>query len=121
MTVVQFPERDARALTERVSDEVRALMGRHRISQTDLAVWLGVNQTAISARLRGATEWKVSEIEKVAEGFGVHPSELMGGYATNPRPDGPGGGGLRIVRHRGLEPRTRWLGVFRPDLALCAA
>jgi transcriptional regulator with XRE-family HTH domain len=105
MTVIQFPV-DTRPLTSRVSDEVRALMGRHRITQRDLAVWMGLNQTAISARLRGATEWKVSEIERVADGFGVHPSELMGGHSTNPRPDGPDGG-IKIVRHQGLEPRTR--------------
>ena len=34
--------------------------------------------------------------------------------AGNPRPDGPDGGG--VVRHQGLEPRTRWFGVFGSDL-----
>jgi hypothetical protein len=92
-TVIQFPgDADDRPLTERVSQEVRALMGRHQVSQGRLAAWLGVNQTAVSARLRGATEWKVKEIERVAEGFAVHPASLMGGYAENPHPDGPDGG-----------------------------
>lgn len=84
--------RSAAPLTERVSEEVRALMGRHQISQGAVAQWLGVNQTAVSARLRGATEWKVSEIETVAAHFGVHPAVLMGVNAELPRPDGPDGG-----------------------------
>lgn len=92
-TVIQFPESNAgQPLNERVSREVRALMGRHEISQARLAAWLGVNQTAVSARLRGATEWKIKEIERVAEGFGVHPAALMGGYADSPHPGGPDGG-----------------------------
>ena len=99
--------RSAAPLTERVSEEVRALMGRHKVSQGVIAHWLGVNQTAVSARLRGTTGWKVSEIEAVAAGFGVHPAVLMGVNAELPRPDGPDGGEV-LVRHQGLEPRTRW-------------
>jgi len=92
-TVIQFPSSDDdRPLTERVSAEVRSLMGRHQVSQERLAQWLGLNQTAISARLRGVTEWKVKEIERIAEGFDVHPAALMGGYVDDPRPAGPDGG-----------------------------
>jgi len=96
-TVIQFPgQAGAQPLTKTVSSEIKALMGRHGVNQTMLAAWLGVNQTAVSARLRGVTEWKVTEIDRVAEGFAVHPAELMGGYATGPRPDG--GEGLPILR-----------------------
>lgn len=91
-TMIQFPDVDRRPLTERVSAEVKSLMGRYGVSQVQLAAWMGVNQTAVSARLRGETEWKVSEIEVVADGFAVHPSELMGGQKSNPRPGGPDGG-----------------------------
>lgn len=88
-TVIQFPEQtDDTPLTRRVSSEVRALCGRHEISQTQLAAWLGLTQPAISARLRGVTEWKVAEIDRIAHGFAVHPASLMGGYATGPTPDG---------------------------------
>lgn len=96
-TVVQFPERGAQSLTDTVSGEVKALMGRHGVSQTQLANWLGINQTAVSARLRGRTRWNLPEIERVAEGFAVHPAVLMGGYAEggpHPTPDG----GLPIMR-----------------------
>lgn len=99
-TVIQFPgEADGRPLTERVSQEIRSLMGRHQVSQARLAAWLDVNQTAVSARLRGATEWKIREIERVAEGFGIHPAELMGGYAESPRPDGGPDGGIPLMRY----------------------
>ena len=98
-TVIQFPEsRGNGPLTEVVSGEVRALMGRYGVNQTQLADWLGVNQTAVSARLRGVTEWKVAEIDRIAEGFAVHPAELMGGYATGPHPSPDGG--LPILRAR---------------------
>lgn len=122
-TVIQFPEL-REPLTAVVSGEVRALMGRHGVSQTELAHWLGVNQTAISARLRGTTEWKVREIERIAEGFGVHPAALMGGYATNPDP-GPGSSvPILETRHTGeyddrirdLRPCHRGQGVLTvPD------
>lgn len=91
-TIIQFPERDSLPLTARVSEEVKALMGRYTVNQTALAQWLGLHQTAVSDRLRGKTEWKVAEIERVAYGFAVHPAALLGGYATNPHPGGPDGG-----------------------------
>lgn len=98
MTVIQFPARDTRPLTVRVSGEVNALLGRYGVSQAELAVWLGLHQTAVSKRLKGQTEWKVREIEGVADAFDVHPAALMGGYATDPNPTP--GDGVPIVRAR---------------------
>ena len=83
-TVIQFPDMGSRPLTEQVSEEIKALMGRYGVSQTALGAWLGLNQTAVSARLRGKTRWNLPEIERIAEGFAVHPAVLMGGYATDP-------------------------------------
>lgn len=95
-TVIQFPARAGGPLVAIVSNEVRALLGRYDVSQTELAHWLGLTQPAVSARLRSATEWKVAEIERIAEGFNIHPAVLMGGYAPNP-PEGP----LPILEARG--------------------
>ena len=48
---------------------------------------------------------------QIAERTGVDDYWLMTGRdARSPRPDGPGGGD-GVVRHQGLEPRTRWFGV----------
>ena len=103
-TVIQFPGgASGRPLVATVSNEVRALLGRYDVTQTELAQWLSLTQSAISARLRGATEWKVAEIDRIATGFNVHPAVLMGGFAPNP-PEGP----LPIlkVRPKGFEPLT---------------
>ena len=97
-TVIQFPDRLAASLTDVVSGEIRALMGRHAVTQTDLAKWLGIAQPSVSARLDGKTRWNLPEIERVAEGFAVHPAVLMGGYATGPHPEPDGG--LPILRAR---------------------
>ena len=97
-TVIQFPDRSAAPLTDVVSGEIRALMGRHGVTQTDLATWLDLKQASISSRLNGGTRWNLPEIERIAEGFGVHPAVLMGGYATSPHPDPDGG--LPILRAR---------------------
>lgn len=92
MTVIQFPARRADGpLSDTLAREVKALMGRHDVNQTMLAEWLGINQTAVSARLRGATKWSLDDVERIAEGFAVHPAELMGGYATDPHPFPDGG------------------------------
>ena len=95
-TVIQFPERQAQPLSDVVSGEIRALMGRYAVTQTVLAEWLNLRQASVSARLSGDTRWNLPEIERVAEGFAVHPAVLMGGYATGPHPSPDGG--LPILR-----------------------
>lgn len=115
-TVIQFPERASQPLTDVVSGEIRALMGRHGVTQVALAEWLGMKQASVSARLNGDTRWTLPEIERIAEGFAVHPAELMGGHATGPRPNPDGGLPILEVRHQGLEPRTLWLRGFAADL-----
>jgi len=105
MTVISLPDRQAGGLTQRVAAEVRALKGRHDVTQDQLAHVLGVAQPAVSKRLRGVTPFSLDELEKLADFFGLDgPEELLGGR-SNPRPGGPDGGSG--VRHQGLEPRTR--------------
>ena len=98
MTVLQFPGRDVKALPARVSEEIKALMGRYGISQVELAAWLGFDQAGVSQRLRGKTEWKLTEVERVAEAFGQHPAVLLGGYSPDGRPDPDDG--VPILRAR---------------------
>lgn len=86
-TVIAFPEVSKRdPLAAVASAEVRSLMGRYGVTQMMLAEWLSIDQAAVSARLRGKTEWKLAEIERVAEGFAVHPAVLLGGRAEGPHP-----------------------------------
>ena len=108
MTVISLPDRQAGGLTQRVAAEVRALKGRHDVTQEQLANVLGVAQPAVSKRLRGVTPFTLDELEKLSDFFGLDgPEELLGGQ-SNPRPGGPDGGERGgLVRHQGLEPRTR--------------
>lgn len=116
-TIIQFPERDSRPLLARVTEEIKALMGRYGVTQMHLAAWLGKNQSVISDRLRGTTEWKVPELEAIAEGFNVHPAVLMGGYATTPRPDGPNEG-LPIHRVSGRRDSNSQHSAWNADTSV---
>lgn len=116
---------DGPGLAATVAAEVRAWRGRLNLSQSDLGRILGVTQTQISARLRGAMEFSFSEIETLAQAFGVSPAELMGfGPQTNnsPPPGIPratGGGRQFVAPATGLEPVTcRLTAGKRSDLGL---
>jgi transcriptional regulator with XRE-family HTH domain len=60
-----------------VSEEILALMGRRRISQTKLAEHLGINQGTLSKRLRGTQPWTITDLEAVAEFFDVSITALF--------------------------------------------
>lgn len=47
------------------------------LSQADLAAVLGVSEKAAHDRLHGRVRWKLSELEKVADLFGVAVGELV--------------------------------------------
>lgn len=70
--------------------EIKSLMGRFDVSQTLLAEWLGLSQPGVSSRLHGKASWKVEELLRVAEGFGLHPAYLLGG-SNQIGPNGPEG------------------------------
>ena len=89
MSVSSLPQRQAPAnLTERVAEEVRALMGRHHVTQMDLCGVLGVSQTGVSKRLRGLIPFDVNEVSQLAAYFDVSPGELLGAAIILARPDG---------------------------------
>jgi transcriptional regulator with XRE-family HTH domain len=60
-----------------VADEIRVLMARHRITQADLGVVLGVTQTAVSKRIRGEVAFDVDELAKIAQHFGIEVTDLL--------------------------------------------
>lgn len=92
-TLKVVPDQPSR-LTDRVADEVRANMARARMTQTDLAVVLGLTQSAVSKRLRGKIAFSVDELEKISDALGVHPASLLGGIGVN-SPSPTDGGTLR--------------------------
>jgi len=67
---------------EIAAENVRGLMGRHQIRQTQIAVLLGISQAAVSKRVRGETPFSVEELTKVAGLFGVPVTDLLDGVAA---------------------------------------
>lgn len=63
---------------EVVAANIRALMGRHRVSQLRLANAVGLSSRGISERLNGHTNFTVRELGKVARFFGKSLGELVG-------------------------------------------
>lgn len=62
---------------EAFASEVRALMGRHRVSQARLAVALGMSQSALSRRLNGDQPFDIDDLFKIAEHFGTEVGALL--------------------------------------------
>jgi transcriptional regulator with XRE-family HTH domain len=81
------------SLRDRVAEEVRATLGRRRMSGAELARQLGRSQTFVQKRLDGRQAFDVDDIEAVARILGVDPHQLLGGspfrsaapQAGNPR------------------------------------
>jgi transcriptional regulator with XRE-family HTH domain len=54
-----------------VAAEIRAELGRQRISQADLARRLGVSRPWVSRRLNGDTALTIGDIATIADNLGV--------------------------------------------------
>jgi DNA-binding Xre family transcriptional regulator len=77
-------------LNEIAAAEVRAMMGRRNVRGVDLVPVLGLSQPQVAARVRGSLEWRLHELDVLAEFLGCEATDFL-------------------VRRQGLEPRTRWL------------
>jgi transcriptional regulator with XRE-family HTH domain len=86
---LEFPAQDTFAQV--VASNIRAEVARRGIEQQQLARALGMSQAAVSDRFRGKTAWTLNDVEAVAHVLRATTSDLL-------------------VRHQGLEPRTRWFG-----------
>lgn len=60
-----------------IGEAVHAAMWRAHVSQTVLARALGLDQAAVSRRLRGRTAWKASEVRMTAALLGVRVVDLL--------------------------------------------
>lgn len=83
-------------LAEVVADNVRAFAGRRRLTRSELARIIGMNNTAAGSRWRGEMEWRLSELPSVATALGVTVDDLL----TPPR-----GVELRPRQDSNLQPR----------------
>lgn len=89
--------------------EIGSLMGRYRVTQTELAAYLGLTQVSVSDRLNGKTDWKAAELIQVAHAFGRHVAELWGGQA--PHGGGPDDGAAARRADDGTRTRNILLGM----------
>ena len=60
-----------------IGARVHAAMWRGRVTQSQLSKALGLDQAAVSRRLRGSTAWKVSELLAVSQLLHIEPSGLL--------------------------------------------
>jgi transcriptional regulator with XRE-family HTH domain len=81
---------DTYTLSERVAEEIRAMLGRKRMSGRQLATKLGVSQTWMSTRLSGTTPIDLNDLEKIARVLDVEVTDLLprsgGGLITTASP-----------------------------------
>lgn len=68
--------------SQRVAANVRAELGRHRRSQTELGQALGLTQSAVSRRLAGKVAFDIDELHTMAEWLGVTLAVLLGEQAA---------------------------------------
>lgn len=60
-----------------LNSTVRAELARRGMHQRALASVLGLSQASVSARLSGAAEWRVSELQTVARVLGIRVSLIV--------------------------------------------
>lgn len=60
-----------------VGARVHAAMWRARLTQAQVSKHLGLDQAAVSRRLRGATAWKVSELLRISQLLHIAATDLL--------------------------------------------
>lgn len=71
------PERRTATLSELVAEEVRAQMGRKRMSQAHLARGVGKTEMWVSLRLRGKQAIDLNDLMAIATVLGIDASDLL--------------------------------------------
>jgi transcriptional regulator with XRE-family HTH domain len=74
------------SLSERVAEEIRVLLARRRIRQSQLARELGQSEQWVSVRLRGVQPIDLNDLQRIAEVLGVTPTELLPRASSAPKP-----------------------------------
>jgi transcriptional regulator with XRE-family HTH domain len=64
-------------IADQVAEEVRALLGRRRLSASALATRMGVTQRYISRRLTGETPLDVNDLAEIAAALDVTITDLI--------------------------------------------
>ena len=65
------------SLNDAVAKEIRVLLLRRDMRQTELAANLGVNEMWLSRRLRGAQPLDLNDLQRIADALGVEVADLF--------------------------------------------
>lgn len=65
-----------------VNAEIRAGMARQGLRQLDVAKALKLSQASVADRLNGRREWRLSELQAVADLLSVAPADLLAAVTT---------------------------------------
>ena len=74
---------DAR-LSERVTEEVRAVLARRRVSATELARRMGVTQSYLARRMTGVQPLDLNDLDKIALALEIEAIDLLRAALTAP-------------------------------------
>jgi len=69
--------RDATPLSDVVAKEIRILLVRNDLKQTDLAARMGATEMWVSRRLRGAQPIDLNDLQRFADALNVEAADLM--------------------------------------------
>jgi DNA-binding Xre family transcriptional regulator len=70
-------QRERTTLSERIAEEIRALLARRRMSGRELTRKLGVSPNWLSLRLTGVQAIDVNDLERIATALDVRPIDLV--------------------------------------------
>jgi transcriptional regulator with XRE-family HTH domain len=109
-----------------MSAEIRAWMGRRGLNIQETSAAIGINRMGLSRRLSGDVAFDADDLLGLARLFGCDIDEFLPAgdnhYRRVPttlaekRLGQTMVGRGAVVRHQGLEPRTRWYEAFRRSL-----
>jgi transcriptional regulator with XRE-family HTH domain len=77
------------SLDEVVGERVHMLMWKAKITQTAMARQMGVDQSALSKRIRGERGWSLDDVEAAASILGVSVANLLDRNWYTPRDSNP--------------------------------
>ncbi|AZT95297.1 helix-turn-helix domain-containing protein [Brevibacterium aurantiacum] len=96
-----------RSANLKVSSEVRAWLARRGLRQIWLADLLGVGQSAVSKRLRGALPFTAPELMMIANALEISLAELLGELVNEKNPHPMDGGSSTVAGGRLDLPTSR--------------
>lgn len=76
MSIDVTPQRETQ-LSQQVAEEIRALLARRRVRQSQLARELQVSEQWLSVRLRGVQAIDLNDLQRIAAALGVRVVDLL--------------------------------------------